>query len=173
MRSARYEEEDNKICLATHIKNEAVVKTTVEETKYVKENKVDKLQIAGKRPQRVPQSSPNSKMPQSSEAMPEVQPVSVQGRSESKTDRLKNSWRSGKHMQTIGEKRTHPPPKCAPGFDPRSVELPPPAPWHKEERKAADNVTRTPTNTFKRTDEVKYQKLSKAMARISKRRWRR
>ena len=62
----------------------------------------------------------------------------------------------------------HPEPKYAPIFDPRTVELPPPAPSHKEERKAADNVTRTPTNTFKRTDEVKYQKLSKAMARIQK-----
>ena len=108
-------------------------------------------------------------MPSSSEAAPEVQPVSVQGRSESKTEPLEEfveEWKA--HMQTIGEKRPHPEPKCAPSFDPRSVELPPPAPWHKEERKAADNVTRTPTNTFKRTDEVKYQKLSKAMARIQK-----
>ena len=56
-----YEEEDNKICLATHIRYEAGVKTTVEETKYVKENKVDNLPLAGLRPQGVPQSSPTSK----------------------------------------------------------------------------------------------------------------
>ena len=154
---------------------EAGVKTTVEETKYVKEDKVDNLPLSGKRPQGVPQSSPSSKMPQSSEAVPEVQPVSVRGRSESKTEPLEEFVDQWKAHADDWREAAAPAAEVCTRF--RSAQRGAAAASALAQRRAKSGKQRhadADEHFQERTDEVKYQKLSEAMARIhSKRRWRR